>query len=1201
MTNSKILIAEDDNIQALSLQSQLNVLGYGNVFLSNNVEEARARAEESSPDIALLDINLGEGEEGIALAREILALGVPVVFLSANTDPAILERAREALPYGYLIKPVSSFELKNTLEMALYRSAMERKLRESEEKYRVLFESIPMGISVTDHSGTILENNAMAEQLLGIERAEIEGRHIGGPEWEIVRTDGSPMPPEEFASMKAIREGRLVENVEMGLVGPEGETRWINVTATPISMDNYGVVIAYSDITARRKLENTYEFFSRKEWALAGEDYFNALARHLSANLSLDHVRIDRMMSDGKSALPMAAFSDGRIELMGSYALEGSAIPDVLRKGLLVVQKGAAEAYPDDAFLRNMEAECFAGAALADSRGRTIGFIAAAGRRPFTELEALESVLRVTATRAAGEMERRKLEIFQTGNANILEMVALGIDLETVFFLVTRTIREWDNDMLCLIMLLSADGRTLDPVSAPDLPSPFIDSHRGLEIGPMAGHWGEALFQRKKVITEDIASDPLWPVSGEGALAPGLRACWSFPIVSSAREVLGVLSVYRHVPGAPGDDQLQIMESASHIAGIAIESKKDRQQLLMLSQAIEHSPSVVVIADREGTIEYVNERFTELTGYGPEEAKGKNPRILNAGILPRKHYTGLWDTILSGKIWRGEFCNRKKNGEIFWEQASISPIKGSEGEIVNFVAVKEDITEKRMALENIRAAKDAAEQANRAKSAFLANMSHELRTPLNAVIGFSELMIGSDTKAEQRREYLGYIHQSGQHLLEMVNDVLDLSKIEEGRLELEKKPFSLTAMLGRILTSARALAKEKNIALKMDADPSIGYLNADEVRIKQVMLNLLSNAVKFTQSGGRIGIEARPEGDRARITVWDEGIGIAPEHLERIFKPFEQVDSAKSGSVAGTGLGLPIVKRLVEMHDGEIIVESAPEKGSRFTVLLPGRLEMDPGTDEAPISPEEKNFARSVKGARILVVDDNEINRELLGRMLAVCGCESVKASSGEEAVEIASRERFDLVFMDILMPGIDGVEAAKRIRSIVQSPLPIVALTAYAMKGDREKYVNLGMDDYISKPVKMERIYEILEKYAGLNFCEDTEAGAGEAGVDIDGAAESLGISPGDYLELAEKFIARSSEYMDALEEAAAREDLVKLAAEAHKLKGAALNMRFEKLADLVKKVEDDARAGTIPSGGAVFVIGEALNEIAAAVRGRK
>ena len=379
---------------------------------------------------------------------------------------------------------------------------------------------------------------------------------------------------------------------------------------------------------------------------------------------------------------------------------------------------------------------------------------------------------------------------------------------------------------------------------------------------------------------------------------------------------------------------------AIRIANYQVQQKKADEDIKRLSAAVENSPVSVLITDTNADIIYTNRKFTEVSGYSSSEAIGMNPRAFKSGKHDQTLYKDLWGTILSGKEWFGELSNKRKNGEIYWESCAIAPIFDKKGKVVNFIAIKEDITERKRMEEQLQNAKTEAEMANKVKSEFLANMSHELRTPLNAINGFSEVLLESyfgDLNPKQT-EYVHDILESGNHLLALINDILDLSKVEAGKEKLELSMVEISNLLENSIVMIKEKALKHNIELEIKIPENLKHFKKeiDQRKIKQVMFNLLSNAAKFTPDGGKITIEVIKLKNHLQISVIDTGIGIEEDDKQKIFDEFYQVRSVQDGKPRGTGLGLSLSKRYIEMHGGNIWVESdGVGKGSCFRFTLP--------------------------------------------------------------------------------------------------------------------------------------------------------------------------------------------------------------------------------------------------------------------------
>ena len=493
----------------------------------------------------------------------------------------------------------------------------------------------------------------------------------------------------------------------------------------------------------------------------------------------------------------------------------------------------------------------------------------------------------------------------------------------------------------------------------------------------------------------------------------------------------------------------------------------------------------------------------------------------------------------------------------------------------------EDLVEQRTA--ELAAARHQAESANRAKTTFLANMSHEIRTPLNAIVGFTYLLRSREMEPGERAK-LDKIDEAGRHLLAIINDVLDLSKIEAGRMELESEPFNLVAVLDNVASIIRQDASDKGLAVDIDYDHVPMWLEGDATRLRQALLNYAANAVKFTVSG-LIHLRARLlERDGEQLTVMfeveDTGVGIPEAKVSQLFRSFEQGDSSISRRYGGTGLGLAITRYLALLMGGDVGVESVEGQGSRFwfTARLkdgtPGRARMP-----AALPPAEAAavLRRRHPGARVLVVDDNGINREITAQLLTAVGLVVDTAEDGQQAIERVAGGAYAAVLMDVQMPHMDGLEATRRLRAMpgVQQ-MPILALTANAFAEDRKACHEAGMDDVVTKPVKPDVLYEKMLEWLAARSSDTVEASAVETDGDLHPVLRRLAATPGidlarilrifrnkqeRYLALLGEMLSGAEDDLDVAQLAVASGDWAAAAAQAHRIKGAAANLGVELL----------------------------------------
>lgn len=548
---------------------------------------------------------------------------------------------------------------------------------------------------------------------------------------------------------------------------------------------------------------------------------------------------------------------------------------------------------------------------------------------------------------------------------------------------------------------------------------------------------------------------------------------WDFRAVKPDRSII-YLQAWGQIYMDEYDEPEKVIASIQDIT----ERRKYEFEIKKLSRAVEQSPSTVVITDTKGKIVYVNSKFVETTGYSVEEALGKNPRILKSGHFSADDYKLLWDTILSGKEWRGEFHNKKKNGELFWESASISSIKNRFGEITNFLAVKEDITKKKEMEIELNLALEREAESSRLKSTLLANMSHELRTPMNGIIGFTQLL-EEEIEDQNQKQMLHNIQESSKRLMSTLNTILDLSELESDKSTLRFENILVPGELIYILKPYEIKAGSKNLALTYEFDKE-SCVFADATILEKILINLVDNAIKFTFNGGiKIYVEDLISDDGklyTAINVEDTGIGIADEDMDLIFKEFRQASEGYNRSFEGSGLGLTLGRKMANLIGGDITVKSKIGKGSCFSLLLPpGKAEEKSHVKEKSISPLHSHKPLRTP-PHILLVEDNEINNDVV--KLYLQGNYVIEfAVNGEEAIRKAKEKQYDVILMDInLGAGMNGVETTKELRKLESyKNIPIVALTGYAMRKDKEKFLSEGMTHYLAKPFDQESISALM------------------------------------------------------------------------------------------------------------------------------
>lgn len=534
------------------------------------------------------------------------------------------------------------------------------------------------------------------------------------------------------------------------------------------------------------------------------------------------------------------------------------------------------------------------------------------------------------------------------------------------------------------------------------------------------------------------------------------------------------------------NELINILGVITNVTAAVYYKIKRNNEFKILSNIAKETDYSIIITGYDGRIDWVNDGFATLTGYTIDEAKGKIPGELLQGPETDPQTAKLLSKAISKQEEiEIEILNYKKSGAKYWVNFELKPIFEN-GTLTHYISIQKDISHLKAIEDELRFAKNIAESANEAKNRFLAITSHEIRTPLNIIQGMSKILLETDIN-ETQLKYLRGIKSASQNLLLIINDLLDISKIEAGKLQLENIEFDIHQVAEDAMTFQSIKAKEKGIDLILEKDIRISNsLIGDPFRLNQILLNLLTNALKFTDKGS-IALRYYLVNDSAnensiKFEITDTGIGIDNKKLDTIFDSYTQEDIAITRKYGGTGLGLTITKELVELFDGTISVKSEKSTGTTFTLHFTfPKNNVTTRTENQNIT-EKKDLA----GVKLLLADDNELNQIITLTYLNKWGIESDTVFNGLEAVNKIKENQYDIVLMDIQMPEMNGIEATIIIREELKITIPIIALTAHALNHEREEYMKNGLSDYLTKPINEELLFKTILKYTNKTITQE-------------------------------------------------------------------------------------------------------------------
>jgi PAS domain S-box-containing protein len=951
-----------------------------------------------------------------------------------NVTGALVRSAAGEIKYGVVV-----------VEDISERKRIEEALRESQQKYQTLFEIFPMGISLTDKTGKLIEVNRASEPILGLSAVEHTQRKYDAPDWKIIRPDGSPMPASEFASVRALEENKVVDNIEMGIAKPNGEISWISVTAAPIPLPDYGVAIAYVDITERKRtalaLQQSEERFRTLANFTYDWEYWKAPdGTFIYVSPSCERItgyRAEEFLNDA-SLLAAIVHPDDRTALI-EHLCEQVENPQVFSTDFRIITPSGE--------VRWISHVC---QPVHSADGRWLG--QRASNRDISDRKLAEERLR--------QSEERFRNLVETISDWVWE-----IDENLVYTYASPKV----SDLL---------GYTAQEIQG-KTPFDFIEFKEAKRLARFAGDIVASRNPFIELETTCIHKDDYLVVMETSGV----------PIFDAGGNFCGYRGISRDI------SERKRMEEALR------ESQQKYQTLF------EILPIGISITDEQGKLIEANPASKKILGVSTADQlkRGNDAQKLSlirsdGSLQPRSEFANVRALTENQVIENHESGVVQPDGTITWLSATAAPIPlPGYGAVLAYI----DITQRKHAEAALQQAKEVAEVANRAKSEFLANISHELRTPLNGILGYAQLLQKETNLTDQQQESLSIIHQCGEHLLTLITDILDLSKIEARKLELYPTEFHLPDFLKSLVELFKLRAQQKNISFTYDIlSPLPQCVMADKKRLRQILINLLSNAVKFTDRGGvtfKVGLIAHDSWlidssqeqlalnneplpiCKIRFQIEDTGIGIESSQLDDIFLPFQQV-SDRTHAVEGTGLGLTISQKLVQIMGSEIKVRSTLGQGSVFWL----DLDVHPvsGWQKSKPSVDFQIVGFQGDARKVLIVDDDRINRAVLRKLLGSLGFELLEAVDGQDCLNKAVDFQPHVILMDLVMPDLDGLEVTRRLRQLPQlNDTVILALSASVFEATKQESFAAGCQDFLPKPVQAKQLLDLLAMHLKLEW----------------------------------------------------------------------------------------------------------------------
>ncbi len=1027
------------------------------------------------------------------------------------------------------------------------------------QQYQVILDTMAQGVFCHLADGSFVNVNPAALEMLGLDSDQVMGRTPYHPEWHVINQDGIDLTPDQHPSVVALLTGEPVKDYVIGVYNPRRQGFvWMNVNATPLFREAeerpYLALVTLHDITEQKRLSDIHlarlhlfqfaETHTLEEILVATLDELERLTGSLVGFYHFYDAELQDLNLQAWSTRTSRNFC--RVEVKGThYPIAQAGIwVDCIQAGQPVIHNDYAS-LPHRKGLPDGHAPVLRELVVPVKRGERVVAILGIGNKSEEYTETDISTVSLFADLTWDIAEKKRTDDRLLLAARRYELLA-NTSLEAFVVLTPEGKISFANKAACRMY-----GYRLEELLV-------------MSIWELEAVENEEEFRRHagRLMVSGYDRFETRHYRKDG------QVIYVEVSVSFLSETSEILAFYRDIT------------ERKHMEEALLRSEERFRSIMELS------PDIISIITGDGVLTYNSPAALTIHGYSTEEMSERNTFGL---IHPddRSDVKNIFHMILEdpSRPRSVQYRYRNKDGTYTWMEA-MGANHLDNPSINGIITISRNITVRKQSEETLRQAREAAEAANQAKSQFLANMSHEIRTPMNAIIGLGHLALQTEL-TDRQRDYLDNITLSAEGLLRLLNDLLDFSKIEAEKLEIEKSTYSLLSIMEKSLGLAGVGASAKGLQLRLGYDPDIPeYLVGDPLRLEQVLLNLLGNAVKFTSSG-TVGLTVTPVMEEGReitleFSVKDSGIGMTAEQVDGIFKPFTQADSSMTRRFGGTGLGLNISKRLVELMGGEIRVESTPGKGSCFSFTV----HLERGSAPAVVAQcelQRDTLMAVLTGRRILVVDDQSLNRQILQELLEQVGVSVVVAEHGRQALDVIAQAegKFDAVFMDLQMPEMDGYEATRLLRKEWSAvALPIITITAHAGREERERCLLAGMNDHLTKPVKPERLYACLMKWVKNGQWHDTSALASVPegsvklpeslpGLDLYAGLTLLGGNTALYRKLIIEFGQSQEARMAELKADIGAGELEQAGIKAHGLKGVAGNIGATTVYALARELE--------------------------------